>query len=222
MVTDAEFRALQRRVATLERAPGRGLDEVHEVRTIALPGASTDVVSTHTAGTVFGVWLLPVRIAGQLALRRAHAFVKHGGTPGQVNFGLAIYKALPPSNFDPNDPAGSPLSVALVTAVGIGKSTSTSLTRFNATLTREVTLDGSRADYYVGLQADSADAAWYCPGTGVSAPAKPIAFRTTPLGTKMGDFPESLTVQMEGNRPAPLVVLRSTTGIHLYGDPTND
>ena len=220
---EGKVRDLEAQIRALAARVGDGPPPCEYAETVPRTGAvyTSEWYATHPNATdQYGVWLVPLRISGLLRAFRVHTVVRGDGVAVST-FALALYRALLP-RFTLGDPQSAALQPRFTFIRAFGQKTvaiGTDPQYMKFDLPVEVLLD-PRQHWYVGFQADKTDSRYLCPGT-LMGQANITAYRTAPVGTGNGIFPETLTVTGSIGA-APLVWVTSELGEHLYGDATRD
>lgn len=218
---------LTRRISYLENPPGAAKLQQHEAWT-APPTVTGPLGATYWSdsslaisdGTV--VALVPIRnLVLPMNVRRLSAVIVHGTGAGAGTYSMALYRMEKPRAV--RDAAAAittaPRFVLIAGTGGVKLHVSTTAARFNVTFDREVTIDPADGFYFVGLSSNSSNCLWHVPAA--VSPGAWTSFSAPTGGAAIGAFPDTLTGLIRGNF-VPAVVLRSTLGIHLFGDSNYD
>ncbi len=218
---------IEKRVRSLElRGNKKSFPCVHEVETVPPVGDLADDMQT-THPDDYHVYVVPLRLHGHISVFRVSAVVRSNVTDGTTaEAGMAIYK-YNPGPFTSSDPikTSEPYSLRRVAKLGTVAHTETADAgtqipkRFNADLTKHVTLDPRSGIFFVAYTANTYTK-WLCPGYGMGDRARRKGRKTGYTGATANDFPEELTVTPQV-APVPWIALRSTLGVRLYGDVEN-
>ena len=165
--------------------------------------------------------LAPIRdLHHRMGVRRLSTVISHATGAGNGTFAMALYKLEKPRpSRDIPTALATPLRFQRISPHGQITRLTTTAGRFNVTFDREVTIDPALGLYFVGFRDDSANCEWFCPA-GIS-PGPWTSLSTYPA-TALPDFPDTVTTPRVAGNFVPSVVLRSTQGVAIYGDPAYD
>lgn len=163
-----------------------------------------------------------VELSDRMSLKRVSTAILNTSADAVI-YSLALYRAIP-APFDRNRPLKDlpSFGLTLVANLGTFQTNTTAIQRFNATLPRELIIDGSSAHYFIGFAVSDITIAQWRTSDPTSNDSFPLyALDGQGVLTSIGAWPTNIQCTHSAI-DLPSFVLRSAEGIFYLGSLNDD